>query len=115
MDEAKAVPGTELREALQAAVRRIVETVRPRTVILFGSWAEGRATTDSDVDLLVVAQTDDPLGLSVALRGQARAGGLAAPLDLLVVTPDEWDRLSAIPGHALHEAALSGVRLYDAA
>jgi predicted nucleotidyltransferase len=34
--------------------RRIVRQFRPRRIVLFGSYAEGRATPDSDVDLLVI-------------------------------------------------------------
>ena len=35
-------------------VRRIVDHVHPRRIILFGSYARGNPDVDSDVDLLVV-------------------------------------------------------------
>ena len=43
---------------LDEAVRRIVEIAGPQLVILFGSYAEGTANEDSDIDLLVVAETE---------------------------------------------------------
>jgi hypothetical protein len=41
----------DLRIAPDKAVQRIVEIAQPELVILFGSWAEGKAREDSDVDL----------------------------------------------------------------
>ena len=38
---------------IEAFSRRIGETFRPRRVVLFGSYATGKAGPDSDVDLLV--------------------------------------------------------------
>lgn len=37
---------------IQAVVDRIAEEFDPDRVVLFGSYARGTATTDSDVDLL---------------------------------------------------------------
>ncbi len=34
--------------------QRIVQEVNPERVVLFGSWARGEASAQSDVDLLVV-------------------------------------------------------------
>ncbi|MCG3141794.1 MAG: hypothetical protein HDKAJFGB_03121 [Anaerolineae bacterium] len=45
-------------KTLPRAVKRIVETLHPEKIILFGSYAYGNPTPDSDVDLLVVMKTD---------------------------------------------------------
>ncbi len=48
--------------ALMAAIRdRIVEHLHPEKIILFGSRANGTATPDSDIDLLVVLNDKHPL------------------------------------------------------
>ena len=62
----------DLRQALDKAVAAIVEIAHPELIILFGSWAEGTARLDSDVDLLVVAETENPHQLTVALRKAIR-------------------------------------------
>lgn len=41
-------------------VRRIVQTADPDKVIVFGSRARGDHRPDSDVDILVVAESDEP-------------------------------------------------------
>ena len=43
-------------EAIQALCDRIVAVCDPDKIILFGSWAYGTPTPDSDVDLLVVLE-----------------------------------------------------------
>src|SRR5215475_7418711 len=49
-------------EALLADItQRIVEKFQPFKVILFGSYAYGTPDLDSDVDLLVVMDSDEPM------------------------------------------------------
>jgi predicted nucleotidyltransferase len=42
------------RELLRAITKRIVENIHPEKVILFGSYANGEPTLDSDIDLFVI-------------------------------------------------------------
>ncbi|HEY3397076.1 MAG TPA: nucleotidyltransferase domain-containing protein [Armatimonadota bacterium] len=105
----------DLKAALRQAVKVIVAQAQPQLIILFGSWAEGRARPDSDVDLLVVAEAEDRLGLAADLRD------LLAPLlgprefDLLLYPPRRWDWGRRITGLLTYEADRWGVRLYDSA
>lgn len=41
-------------DALGKAIARIVATMQPEAIYLFGSHARGEATADSDYDLLVI-------------------------------------------------------------
>jgi len=45
---------------LQEIVRRLVEAIDPDRIILFGSRARGDARPDSNIDLLIVKDTDQP-------------------------------------------------------
>ena len=45
---------------LQDIVRKIVERFHPRRIMLFGSRARGEHQFDSDVDLFVEMESDDP-------------------------------------------------------
>jgi len=78
----------EIERELAALVPRIVATLQPRQVILFGSAARGRAGEMSDMDLCVIAETDlkfhDRMGLVQDLYQGARE------LQVLVYTPEEW-------------------------
>ena len=105
----------ELQHKLKEAVRRIVEAANPQLIILFGSYAEGRQQEASDVDLLVVADTVSPIRLAVALGTIIEP--VLAPLhfDLLVRTPQAWERGRHLRGFVTRQADRKGVRLYEAA
>lgn len=104
-----------LQRDLEDVLQQIIEVARPQSVVLFGSWAEGRAAEDSDVDILVIAEAERPFHLAARLMSMARErlGGKRA--DVVVITPEDWERLRDIPGQVVHEAARYGVKLYDAA
>jgi uncharacterized protein len=79
-------PVTE--EILAEIVRRIVTALHPEMVILFGSYAYGTPSGDSDVDLLVILETDArPADRYLAVSRLIRPRPF--PLDILVKTPDE--------------------------
>lgn len=106
---------TALQRGLQDALAQIIEVAHPKSVILFGSWAEGRAVSESDVDILVVADTERPFHTAAQLMSIVRERLPGGRADVVVVTPEDWERLRNIPGQIVHEAAEYGVRLYDAA
>lgn len=43
-------------ETLPQATRKIVSVLKPEKIILFGSYANGNPTPDSDVDLLIIME-----------------------------------------------------------
>jgi len=43
-------------DTLPQAIERIVSTLKPEKIVLFGSYAEGNPTHDSDVDLLIIME-----------------------------------------------------------
>jgi predicted nucleotidyltransferase len=99
-------------EDIRRIVRQIVDRFRPQKVILFGSYAYGESTRDSDVDLLVVMETtENPLHMAGLISA---AIDHPFPLDILVMTPS---RLEAyVNEKAIFETDLitKGVVLYEA-
>ncbi len=104
-----------LKRGLEDALDQIIEAAHPQSVILFGSWAEDRAVEDSDVDILVVADTERPFHLAARLMSIVRDRLAGWRADVVVITPRDWERLRDIPGQVVHEADRYGVTLYDAA
>ena len=101
------------RDRLKSAVERLVAVAHPRLIILFGSQARGDADVFSDVDLLVVeAAVPDRYEEMVRLSRSLR--GLLLPVDLLVVSEQEFDRRSETPGTVEHAARHEGRVLYAA-
>ncbi len=97
---------------LPAAVRRIAETLHPEKVILFGSYAYGKPTPDSDVDLLVIMKTNAPrteryLAVSRLLIPRPFA------VDILVRTPTEIQTALKKGDFFIEEIISQGKILYE--
>jgi predicted nucleotidyltransferase len=105
----------DLRQALDKAVAAIVEIAHPELIILFGSWAEGTAREDSDVDLLVVAETESWGATALAMHNILRPLLGQREFDLLLYSPEEWSEGRRVVGFVSREADQQGVRLYDRA
>lgn len=71
-------------------VRRIVEKFSPKKIIIFGSVARKQADENSDLDLLIVMESDRPVH-SRAVPIYVAVSGIKIPKDILVVTPEEFE------------------------
>ncbi|HNR13687.1 MAG TPA: nucleotidyltransferase domain-containing protein [Thermodesulfobacteriota bacterium] len=100
------------QETLQEATRRLIENFSPQRIILFGSQARGTADDQSDVDLLVVTNfVGKRRTLMVEMDRALRGLGIAR--DIIVITPEEFERDSEIPGTIARPAAREGRILYE--
>jgi predicted nucleotidyltransferase len=99
-------------DGIQQIVQQIVDCFHPRKVILFGSYARGTPTADSDVDLLVVMETDEnPLHTAARI---AASIDHPFPLDILVWRPSELQASFERRGIFATEVMTNGVVLYEA-
>ncbi|GIK39197.1 MAG: hypothetical protein BroJett011_30300 [Chloroflexota bacterium] len=98
---------------IQHIVKQIVARFQPEKVILFGSYARQTAVTaDSDVDLLVLMETDEqPLQTAARI---AAAVDHPFPLDIIVSTPTDFEASLARRGNFATQVAKEGVVLYEA-
>jgi uncharacterized protein len=101
-------------ELLDTIVDRLTMVVRPARVIVFGSMATGTATTDSDIDLLILLdEVDDARLESVRLRRALR--GVGMPLDVIVMRTDRFDETKNVVGGIAYPANKYGRVIYEAA
>ena len=99
-------------ETLPEAVQRIAQALRPDKIILFGSYANGTPTPDSDVDLLVVMNTT----ASSKERSWAVSRLLMPrpfPVDILVRTPKEIKQAFDKRDFFIEEIMTQGKVLYE--
>jgi predicted nucleotidyltransferase len=74
-------------EKIKKLCQKIVKKIKPEKIILFGSFAWGKPTKDSDVDLLIIKRTKKKwlqrhLEVRNVINGEL-------PVDILVRTPEE--------------------------
>jgi predicted nucleotidyltransferase len=74
------------RRQIDELSNRIAKRFHPEKIVLFGSYASGKPTEDSDVDLLVVMPfSGRSVDQAVEMRMETRP---AFPVDLIVRTPE---------------------------
>lgn len=74
---------------IQQITEKIVWECRPHKIILFGSWAWGKPKQDSDLDLLVIMDSDVARPDIRAMQVKRLLYDFHCPMDLLVYTPEE--------------------------
>ncbi|PYJ07340.1 MAG: hypothetical protein DME25_04100 [Verrucomicrobia bacterium] len=93
---------------ISAYCRVVARESQPQRIILFGSYAAGSATPESDVDLIVVMPFQgSPTDQVVKIRGRAEA---PFPMDLLVWKPGRMRRQDSFTRSVLRE----GKVMYEA-
>ena len=78
-------------ELIQEIKERIVREVHPEKIIIFGSYAYGKPTKDSDLDLLVIMPSDEPMHSRVT-RIRKLVRDINIPKDIIVYTPQEVEK-----------------------
>ena len=70
---------------------RLIKTYSPLAIYIFGSYAWGNPTDDSDLDLLIVVEKSDKKTYTRSLPGQQALFGLGISKDLIIYTKDEFN------------------------
>jgi len=103
---------SEIDRLLAEVVARIREAVQPERVILFGSRARGEARPESDFDLLVIKESDQPRYRRSAPLYTALAD-LPVEVEVVVYTPEEVREWSAVPEAFVTAALREGLVVYE--
>jgi predicted nucleotidyltransferase len=99
-------------DALPEVILRLAAKLQPEKIILFGSYAYGKPTPDSDVDLLVILETS----ASATERYLAVSSLLYPrpfPVDILVRTPREIEQALHKGDFFIEEIVSQGRVLYE--
>ena len=76
------------QEQIQQLVNEIAENYKPEKIYLFGSYANGTPTKDSDIDLFIVKETNERwIDRRVAVRRSIK--NYISAMDIIVYTPKE--------------------------
>ena len=101
------------RSQICAFCEAIVREFRPRKIVLFGSYAYGKPTEDSDVDVLVIMRRTRDRGERMSVRIR-HAIPRDFPLDLLVRTPADVAKRLRWGDPFISELLKQGEVLYEA-
>lgn len=93
-------------------VARIASKFNPDKIILFGSYASGTPNNDSDIDLLIIQDTDLPRHKR-SFDIQKLLIGSMIPMDILVYTNNEFEKEKNEKYSFLNSAIKTSKILYE--
>lgn len=99
-------------EAIDLLTDNLVKTFDPEKIILFGSYAWGKPTDESDVDLCVVLKQSSERQIDRVNRARKATIGISYPKDILVKTEAELFRYENIVATLEYKILRSGKILY---
>lgn len=98
---------------IKKMVEKLIKEYQPRKIILFGSYAYGKPEKDSDIDLLIIKNTDKrPIDRWVEVKKLLRETSKTLPVSPLVYTEKEIEERMAIKDFFIQEILEKGEVLY---
>ena len=100
------------QKEIKKVVNQIIKKYKPEKVILFGSFAWGKPTADSDVDLFIVKKSKKTIGRR-HLELDRLLSKRNIPLDFLVYTPKELNKRLKLGDFFIKNINEQGKILYE--
>ena len=100
------------QEQINEIINKIVQQFKPEKIILFGSYANGKPTEESDLDLLIIKDSD----LTSRVQNRIVRNLVAdsrVPVDIIVKTKQEFEIYKDIIGTVIYPANKFGKVIYD--
>ena len=97
---------------VEEAKNKLVTTYDPIKIYLFGSYAWGSPTKESDLDLLVVVEDSKERSYRRPIAGRIELADLMVPKDILVYTRDEFEKKSKDVTSLCHKIVNEGKQIY---
>lgn len=107
------VKDKEIRELILRIVDQIKREYEPEKIILYGSYAYGKPTEDSDIDLLIVKETAKKrVDRFVEVSRLIYERGRRVSISPLVYTPKELEERLSLGDDFVEEVLTKGEVLY---
>ena len=100
------------QETIEEVKNRLVKTYDPIAIYLFGSYAWGRPTQDSDLDWVVVVEESDLIKYKRPLAGYKALRDIDAPNEIIIYTKEEFHKRSSTITTLAYKIKNEGKLLY---
>ena len=106
----------EVKIIVSEIVEKLKREYKPLRIILFGSYAYGNPTEDSDIDLLILKNTDERrVDRFVQVKRIIYNPNCKIPVSPLVYSPEELEERLRIGDDFIKEIIQKGIILYEGA
>lgn len=100
------------QEKISDIVNRIVIHYNPEKIILFGSYANGPVNENSDLDFIIIKNTEKPKHRRGREVRRFLLGSMV-PLDLKIYTPEEFETECNLNYSFVNSAIKNSVIVYE--
>ncbi|WP_297446277.1 nucleotidyltransferase domain-containing protein [Desulfurobacterium sp.] len=100
----------ELLEKIAERIRKVVDPVK---IILFGSYAHGSPSKDSDLDILVIVDNLESTRRALRLKIRKALREFRIPKDIIVVTKEDVKNWKDVPQAFITSVMRKGRVLYE--
>ncbi len=108
------VTDKRIRKVILDIAERIKKNYNPEKIILFGSYAYGKPTRDSDIDMLIVKETKKrSMDRWFTLKKLCQDPNRGIPFSPLVFTPKELDYRLSLGDQFIKDILGKGQILYE--
>jgi len=102
-----------INEYIDFILDKLISFYDPEKIYLFGSQARNQANKDSDIDFLVINESNKPKRTRTLEFRKKIRGHNNYPIDLIVYTPQEFVDECDIKGTIAYHAKKEGEILYE--
>jgi predicted nucleotidyltransferase len=106
------VGDAKIKEKILKMLEKITNEYQPKKVILFGSYAYGEPTEDSDIDILIVTQRRLSREETYKIRRELLRD-FSISVQLISVSEEEFTETKDIVGGITYPASKYGEILYE--
>ncbi len=101
------------KEQIDTVTKRLIKAYQPISIFLFGSYAWGTPTNDSDLDLMIILENSDEKSYIRPRKGFKALRGLKIAKDLVVFTKNELNSYLNEPSSLVYKIKKEGISLYE--
>ena len=100
------------KDVIEEVKKRLVKVYDPLEIYVFGSYAWGKPTEDSDLDLCVVVEDSIESRYKRPISGYDVLFGLKIPKDIVVYTKEEFEKYSGDISNFTYKIRKAGKKIY---
>ena len=100
------------KNMIEEVKRRLVKAYNPLAIYIFGSYAWGNPTLDSDLDLLVVVDETSEKSYKRPVKGYCVLTSLGISNDIIVYTKKEFDLYNRDITRLCYKIVHEGEKIY---